>query len=144
METAFTSSKKALASATYLAYPLPGAVLSLSVDASATHIRAGLHQRCPGLVIWVPLGFFSKKLEPAQTRYSAFHRELLACSSGIRQFWHMLEGQRFTIFPDHKPLTYALGRVSDPWTAFLSLYAVSSGYKSSTTCCPIGAGAYPL
>jgi hypothetical protein len=72
METAFTASKKALASATYLAHPLPGAVLSLSVDALATHIGAGLHQRCPGSVHREPLGFFSKKLEPAQTKYSAF------------------------------------------------------------------------
>ncbi len=55
-------------------------------------------------------------LEPAQTRYSAFNRELLACSSGICHFWHMLEGHRFTIFTDHKPLTYALSWVSDPWT----------------------------
>ncbi len=108
MEETFTASKKALASATYLAHPLSGAVLSLSVDASATHIRAGLHQRRPGSIHWEPLGFFSKKLEPAHTKYSAFDRELLACSLGIRHFRHMLEGRRFTIFTDHKPLTYAL------------------------------------
>jgi hypothetical protein len=29
----------------------------------------------------------------------------------------MLDGGCFTIFTDHKPLTYALARVSDPWTA---------------------------
>jgi hypothetical protein len=117
MEAAFTASKKALASATYLAHPLPGAVLSLSVDASATHIGAGLHQRRPGSIHWEPLGFFSKNLEPAQTKYSTFDGELLACSLGIRHFQHMLEGRRFTIFTDHKPLTYALSRVSEPWTA---------------------------
>ncbi len=117
MEAAFTASKKALASATYLAHPLPGAVLSLSVDASVTHIGAGLHQHRPCSVIWELLGFFSQKLEPAQTRYSAFDRELLACSFGICHFRHMLEGQQFTIFTDHKPLTYALSRLSDPWTA---------------------------
>jgi hypothetical protein len=113
METAFTSFKKALISATYLAHPLPGAVHSLSVDTSAMHIGAGLHQRCPGSVIWEPLRFFPKMMEPAQTRYSAFNRELLACSSGICHFRHMLEGRRFTIFTDHKSLTYALSRVSD-------------------------------
>jgi hypothetical protein len=72
MEAAFTASKKALASATYLAHPLPGAVLSLSVDASATHIGAGLHQRRPGSIHWEPLGFFSKKLEPAQTAFPSY------------------------------------------------------------------------
>jgi hypothetical protein len=62
METAITSSKKALVYATYLAHPLPGAVLSLSVDASATHIRAGLHQHHPGSVSWEPLGFFFQEV----------------------------------------------------------------------------------
>ncbi len=57
---------------------------------------------------------FSKKLEPAQIRYSAFDRELFAC---IRHFRYMLEGRHFTIYTDHKPLTFALGMVSDPWTA---------------------------
>ncbi len=74
MEAAFTASKMALASATYLAHPLPGAVLSLSVDASATYIGAGLHRGRPGSIHWELLGFFSKKLEPAQTKYSAFDR----------------------------------------------------------------------
>jgi hypothetical protein len=117
MATAFSSSKQVLAKATYLAHPLPGAAISLTVDASSTHVGAGLHQRRPGSVVWEPLGFFSKKLDPAQTRYSAFDRELLACASGIRHFRYMLEGRKFTIFTDHKPLTFAISRVSDPWTA---------------------------
>jgi hypothetical protein len=29
----------------------------------------------------------------------------------------MMDGRRFTVFMDQKPLTYALSRVSDPWTA---------------------------
>jgi hypothetical protein len=45
---AFQASKKALTDATYLAHPLPGASLSLAVDASATHVGAGLHQRRQG------------------------------------------------------------------------------------------------
>ncbi len=77
MEAAFTASKKTLAFATYLAHPLPGAVLNLSVDASATHIGAGFHQHRPGSIHWEPLGFFYKKLELAQTKYSTFDRDLL-------------------------------------------------------------------
>ncbi len=53
----------------------------------------------------------------AQQKYSAFDRELFACFAGIRHFWYMLDGRRFAIFTDHKPLTYALARVSEPWTA---------------------------
>ena len=61
-----------------------------------------------------PLGFFSKKLGPAQTKYSAFDRELLACAFGIQHFQYMLEGRRLSIFTDHKLLTYTISRVTDP------------------------------
>ncbi len=50
-------------------------------------------------------------------KYAAFDRELLACYLGIRHFRYMLEGRYFTIFTDHKPLTFAHKRSSDPWTA---------------------------
>jgi hypothetical protein len=43
--------------------------------------------------------------------------KLFACYSGIRHLRYMLDGHRFAIFPDHMPLSYALARVSDPWTA---------------------------
>ena len=62
MLQAFQASKKALMDATYLAHPLPGAALSLAVDASGTHVGAGLHQHRQGSAVWEPLGFFSKKL----------------------------------------------------------------------------------
>jgi hypothetical protein len=79
------------------------------VDASATHVDVCLQQQLPGKKDWKPLGFFSKKLETAQQKYSAFDRELFACYSGIRLY-------PFTIFTDHKPLPYALAWVSDPRT----------------------------
>ncbi len=66
---------------------------------------------------WRPLGFFSRKLDATQVKYSAFDRELLACVSIFKQCRHMLEGRQFTIYADHKPLTYALSRTSDPWSA---------------------------
>jgi hypothetical protein len=90
----------------------------LAVDASATHIGACLQQKRLGSPSWEPLGFFSKKLEPAQVKYLAFDRELLACFLGIRHFRFMLEGRAFTIYMDHKPLTTAINRASDPWMAW--------------------------
>jgi hypothetical protein len=109
MAVAFSFSKQALAQATYLAPPLPGAAISLTVDASSTHVGVGLCQWWQGSVVWESLGFFSMKLGPAQTKYSAFDQEHLACASGIYHFQYMLEGWRFTIFTDNKPLTPSAG-----------------------------------
>ena len=66
---------------------------------------------------WKPIGFFSKKLNPAVTKYSAFDREFLAIYLSIRHFKHMLEGRQFHVFADHKPLTFAMSRSGDSWTA---------------------------
>jgi cleavage and polyadenylation specificity factor subunit 1 len=110
-------SKAKAAVASTLAHPTIGAELSLAVDASADHVGAALQQRSSAAAAWQPLGFFSKKLDPAQAKYTAFDRELYASYAGIRHFRCMLEGRRFTIYTDHKPLTYALFRTSDPWTA---------------------------
>jgi len=98
------------------AHPADGAKISLAVDASATHIGAALQQKRAGQAAWEPLGFFSKKLSPAQVKYSAFDRELLACAAGIRHFCFLLEGRDFMVLTDHKPLTNAINRTSDPWT----------------------------
>ena len=117
METAFAAIKQALSQVALLAHPLQGATLSLVVDASDTHVGACLQQQQTATGAWEPLGFYSKKLDSAQTKYSAFDRELLACYLGIRHFRYMLEGQNFRIYTDHKPLTAALGRAADPWTA---------------------------
>jgi hypothetical protein len=117
MEASFVAAKAALGRATWLGHPDPEATLALHVDASSSHIGAALHQQLKGHSAWQPLGFFSRKLEVAQAKWSAFDRELLACVEGIRHFRFILEGRSFTIFTDHKPLVGALARVSDPWTA---------------------------
>jgi hypothetical protein len=117
MVEAFKTAKTAVATATYLVHPSPGAEICLMVDTSADHLGAALQQRSSPSAGWQPLGFFSKKLDAAQVKYSAFDRELWACVAGIRHFRFLLEGRRFSVLTDHKPLTYALGRTSEPWTA---------------------------
>ena len=60
---------------------------------------------------------FSRKLCDPETRYLAFDWELLAIYLAIRHFRHFVEGRAFTIFIDHKPLTFALSSAnSDKWT----------------------------
>ena len=116
MKASFSRSKEALCHMATLAHPDPAARVFLAVDASDTHVGAVLQQQAhrdgPQ-----PLGFFSKKLDPAQKNYSAFDRELLVCYLGVRHFRHQLEGRSFYIETDHKPLTFALHRVSEPWSA---------------------------
>jgi cleavage and polyadenylation specificity factor subunit 1 len=114
MSAAFDEAKKMLCEATCLVHPDPTAKLSLSGDASNTHVGGVLQQSSPRGP--QPLGFFSKKLTVAQQKYSTFYRELLTMYKAIRHFRWSLEGHDFILYTDHKPLTQALARVSDPWT----------------------------
>ena len=115
MAAAFKRGKEAIVAAVELAHPDPAAVLSLAVDASDSHVGAVLQQQKGREVR--PLAFFSVKLDKAQSRYSAFDRELLAVYLGIRHFWWLLEGRQFHVLSDHKPLSFALHRLTDAWSA---------------------------
>ena len=57
---------------------------------------------------WQPLAFFSKRMQPAQSRYSTFGRELLAAYLAVKHFRHHLEGRCFHILTDHRPLVFAM------------------------------------
>jgi len=87
------------------------------VDASTDCVGAALQQQASASARWQPLEFFSKELEPAQVQYSAFVQELLACCDGICHLRYIREGKSFIIYTVIKPLTYALGKVADGWTA---------------------------
>ena len=114
-ERAFVAAKRALSSASALVHPVEGAQLSLAVDASDSHVGGVLQQFVCGK--YMPLAFYSRKLTDAEVRYSTFDRELLAIFTAIRHFRFLLEGRRFFVQTDHKPLTYALRRTSPPWSA---------------------------
>lgn len=79
-ETAFTAMKDALANATLLSHPKPDA----ETCASDIAVGAVLQQRIDG--VWCPLSYFSRALKPAESRYIAFDRELLAVYLAIKHF----------------------------------------------------------
>jgi len=116
MRDAFSAAKAALAAASALAHPSSAAELALVCDASSTHVGAVLQQRRPGLDHWEPLGFFSRKLDSPQLKYSAFDRELFAAFAAVRHFRSQLEGRSFHIKTDHKPLLGAFTKLSDAWS----------------------------
>ena len=109
---AFQNAKNALQTAATLAHPLPNAKLQLSVDASDTAVGAVLQQRIGRNL--QPLGFFSRRLQDSETRYSVFDRELLAAYSAVKHFRFILEVKPFDLLTDHKPLAQALHRKGDP------------------------------
>ena len=111
---AFTAIKETLATTTLLSHPKPYAPTCIMADASDTAVGAVLQQQIEGE--WHPLSYFSKKLRPAETRYSTFDRELLAVYLSIKHFRHLVEGHDFHVITDHKPLTYALATSSDKYT----------------------------
>ena len=110
----FTQIKEALARALMLYHPKPDAPTCIMADASDKAVGAVLQQRFEE--DWFPISYFSRKLMPAETRYSAFDRELLAIYLAIRHFRHFVEGRQFQVLTDHKPLAYALSSDSAGYT----------------------------
>ena len=112
MTLAFKLTKKCLADATLLVHPVHDAELRVMTDVSARAVAGAVHQLVKGQL--QPLGYFSRRTTSAESRYSAYDLELLAVYSTILKFRHMLEGRRFTIFTDQKPLTSAFFKARDP------------------------------
>jgi len=83
-QQAFEKTKESLAQAALLAHPRMSRKLALFADASDRSVGAALQQR--GDDNWEPLAFFSKKLSPAEAKYSALDRELLAVFFAVRHF----------------------------------------------------------
>ncbi|GFX00606.1 hypothetical protein TNCV_2236131 [Trichonephila clavipes] len=104
-EQAFNDAKNALADATLLRHPIPGAKLSLWTDASDKAVGGSLMQLCQNN--WEPVAFLSVKLSKSQQKWSTYDRELLAIYISVKRFRHMLEGRDFIIYTDQKPLMYA-------------------------------------
>ncbi|GFY33088.1 3'-5' RNA helicase YTHDC2 [Trichonephila clavipes] len=101
----FEKCKTDLAEAALLSFPRSGLPLSLCTDASDFAVGAVLQQLENER--WKPIAFYSKKLNETQTRYSTYDRELLGIYLSVKHFKHLLEGNDFVIYTDHKPLTFA-------------------------------------
>ena len=109
--TALNKAKQALAKATLLFYPKPRALTAIMTNASDKAIGAVLQQFVNDQ--WQPISYFSRKLSPTETRYSTFDSELLAIHLAIKHFRHFIDGCAFTLYTDHKPLTFSLNSKTD-------------------------------
>ena len=113
-DNAFEQAEELLATATLLNHPAPDAPTCIMTDASDVAVGAVLQQFIDG--IWKPISYFSRKLNPAESRYSTYDQELLAIYLSIRHFRHFIEGRVFHVVTDHKPLTYSLATNSNRYS----------------------------
>ena len=116
VNSAFIESKQILANATFLVHTDHTALLNITCDASDFALGGVLQQYINN--VWQPLSFFSKKLTPAETHYSAFDHKLLAVYATIRHFRHNLKGRYFFVNTDHKPLTSEMSSVTNKAVGF--------------------------
>uniref|UniRef100_A0ABD2X731 RNA-directed DNA polymerase n=1 Tax=Trichogramma kaykai TaxID=54128 RepID=A0ABD2X731_9HYME len=108
---AFEKCKQSLVDVTLLDFPRPDAPIRVITDASDTAMGGALEQRVEET--WRPLAFFSGKFNPAQTRYSTFDSKLTAMTESVKYFDYYLEGRKFTLVTDHKPLIYSHNQSHD-------------------------------
>lgn len=80
---AFELMKKIVSRETLLAYPDFDKPFDVYTDASHTQLGAVISQEHK------PIAFYSRKLSPAQTRYSTTERELLAIVETLKEFQNM-------------------------------------------------------
>ncbi len=108
-QTAFETLKEYLSKAPVLVRAQPHQPFIVTTNASNTHIG--------GVLIQIqndgetkPLGYFCKKLNSTEGRYSATDREALAVLLACRHFHHYLWGIKYIILTNHQSLTSIYSR----------------------------------
>jgi hypothetical protein len=91
-----------------LAPPIPGAPVSVAVGTFDYALGAVLQQRENDT--WQPLGFLIIPSNSAQSKYSAYGRELFVMYTTVKRFRRAIEGRSFIIFTDNKLPTYAFNQ----------------------------------
>ena len=99
---AFEKLKAELTSDRVMAFPDPHLPYKLYTDASAYAVGAILAQDIDG--IERPIHYVSKALTTGQKKWSAIEREAYAVIYSITKLRPYLQGAKFTVYTDHKPL----------------------------------------
>ncbi len=97
---AFEKMKQIMSKEVLLVYPNFTKPFNIHTDASHTQLGAVISQE--GKTI----DFYSRKLAPAQTRYTTTERELLSIVETLKEFRNILLGQKIRVYTDHQNLTY--------------------------------------
>jgi hypothetical protein len=103
-EESFQALKRSLCEAPVLKHPDLQKEFLLSTDASGYALGAVLSQEFEDGEH--PIAYASRLLKPEETRYAVIEREAMAIWWAVNHFREYVEGCKFTIYTDHKPLTY--------------------------------------
>ena len=130
-DRAFKRLQQALVTAPILAYPTSSGRYILDTDASNFAygaVLSQLQQDENGVEQERVIAYYSKTLSPAEQRYCARRRELLAIQRSVKHFDVYLRGPEFTIRTDHASLQYikTLTDVTDQmfrWIMLLEKYS---------------------
>lgn len=104
VRTAFEALKAAIVSAPVLRLLDAQRTLLVKCDMSDDAVSACLHQIFEDGEH--PVAFASKRLTPAEVRYPARDRELLAVMYALQQWRVYLQGRKFQLFSDHESLQF--------------------------------------
>ena len=99
-QKAFEEMKRIIAKETLLAYPDFSKPFHIHTDASDVQLGACIAQEGK------PIAFYSRKLNPAQTRYTTTEQELLSIVETLKEFQTILMGQQLVIHTDHQNLIH--------------------------------------
>ena len=126
-ENSFNSLKKSLVITPVLRIPDFELPFVVTTDASLVSVGAILEQDF-GMGLQ-PVAYESRKLNPAETRYSAYERELLGIVWAIGKWRHYLEGKHFIVQTDHSSLRHlpnqpSVNRRIWKWVSILQGYDI--------------------
>lgn len=129
----FVALKEALMSAPLLVYPDFSKPFELVSDASLIGTGAVLLQEGH------PVAYTSKKLSPAEVRYTTTEQEMLGVVRALQEWRCYFTGEAdyLTVVTDHNPLTYfdskpQLSRRLERWVEELSRYNYKWQYRKGT------------
>ena len=99
-QESFEQMKALIAKETLVTFPDFTQEFEIHTDASKFQLGACISQNGK------PVAFYSRKLQPAQTRYTVTELELLSIVETLKEFRNILLGQRIKVHTDHENLTY--------------------------------------
>ena len=127
-QKSFEQMKALIAKETLVTFPDFTKEFEIHTDASKLQLGACITQDGK------PVAFYSRKLNPAQTRYTTTERELLSIVETLKEFRNILLGQRIKVHTDHENLTYKTfnsDRVMR-WRLYIEEYSPNLQYIKGT------------